>query len=172
MPEPNNNHIVEVLCAMWFEPVLNDWDSTYFGKYHDKILRKGFTEKQEQKQFELNFKIDPQTSNIPKNITESTQARMAFKNPSLGVAITLAPHYISFHKLAPYNNWDNLMTTIVTPFLSSYQELGLGKGLKEVQCLYLNRYLLDKGGHIGDIFNFVPLIEEGTETNLVFQAEI
>lgn len=170
MPD-NNNHIVEVLCAMWFEPSENEWDSTYFGKYHDKIIQEGFTQKQEQKQFELKFQIDPQTSENTKAVSEATQARMAFKNPAAASAITLSPHFISFHKLAPYTNWTDLMTNIVAPNLIHYQELGLGKGLKEIQCLYLNKYQLPKGGRISDIFNFVPLIEEGTETNLSFQAK-
>jgi hypothetical protein len=52
------SHVVEVLCSLKFEPSKNDWDSTYFGKFHDKIIPLGYTEKQEQKEmtFEVNVK--------------------------------------------------------------------------------------------------------------------
>ncbi len=167
MPE-TNQHIVEVLCAMWFDPKQNEWDSTYFGKYHDKIVGLGYTEKQEQKQVELRveFKAENPTSEIKEN-----GAKMVFRNPEQQTAIILTSHYISFHKLAPYDNWDYLVNTVVNPCFKLYQEIGLGRGLLEVQCLYLNRWSMLEGETISKYFNFLPLIEEGKESTVLFQAK-
>ena len=163
----HNEHIVEVLCAMWFEPEMNDWDSTYFGKYHERILSMGFTEKQEQKGFEVKFEIHP----VPSQEVTDSKIRMIFRNPKQKTAIILAEHYISFHKLAPYSSWENLMTDIVEPGLRAYREIGLGNGLKEVQCLYLNKHVLAKDESISSVFGFWPSIEEGFETNILFQTK-
>lgn len=163
----NNEHIVEVLCAMWFDPKQNDWDSTYFGKYHDKIVHLGYTEKQEQKQLE--FQLDLNIKNPNSQIKEGG-IRMIFRNPTLKTAIILTDHYISFHKMAPYDTWESLMQNVVEKGLILYQELGIGKGLLEVQCLYLNRWELEPDENVSKHFNFLPKISDGKEGNVSFQA--
>lgn len=162
-----NEHIVEVLCAMWFDPKSNEWDSTYFGKYYDKIVNLGYTEKQEQKQVELQLELNLKQSS---SHLKEGNTRMIFRNPDLKTAIILSDHYISFHKLPPYGTWEGLMETVVAKGLELYQELGLGKDLKEVQCLYLNRWELNDGEKISKYFNFLPSIENGKEANVLFQA--
>lgn len=163
----NNEHIAEVMCAMWFEPGANEWDSTFFGKYHTEILPMGYTEKQEQKQVE--FKIEMS----PKPVPEYTEGkiRMIFRNPTRRTAIILSEHYISFHKLAPYDTWEQLMKDVVEPGFELYQKIGLGKMLKEVQCLYLNRHTLLPDQNIKSVFRFWPSIEEGFESNILFQTK-
>jgi uncharacterized protein (TIGR04255 family) len=168
MPTNINEHIVEVLFAMWFDPKSNDWDSTYFGKYHDRIQPLGYTEKQEQKQME--FQLDLSTRQPNSQIREGG-IRMIFRNPTLKTAIILANHYISFHKLAPYNSWEDLMESVVDKGLQLYQELGIGNVLWEVQCLYLNRWELKADESISKYFNFLPNINEGKESNVLFQAK-
>jgi len=163
-----NEHIVEVLCAMWFEPTLNDWDSTYFGKYYSRITELGYTEKQEQKKVEVQLEIN---ANKPNPTVKEEGIRFIFRNPSEKTAIILSDHFISFHKMAPYNDWNSLMGKIVDPGLKIYKEIGLGKGLKEVQCLYLNSYKIRNDQMISDKFKFLPQIDDSKESSLLFQAK-
>lgn len=163
----NNEHIVEVLFAMSFNPNTNDWDSTYFGKFHDKISPLGYTEKQEQKKVEVKFEL---TADKPSPELKESGIRMIFRNPELKTAIILTDHYISFHKLTPYNNWDHLLDSVVAPAFELYQQLGLGKDLLEVQCLYLNRWELKAGETVSKYFNFLPTVENGLEENVLFQS--
>jgi uncharacterized protein (TIGR04255 family) len=167
MMPTNNEHIVEVLFAMWFNPQSNEWDSTYFGKYHDKILPLGYTEKVEQKQVELQVNLD---INQSAPVVKDNGIRMVFRNPQHKSAIVLADHYISFHKLAPYSTWDELMQMVEESY-KLYKDLGIGKDLREVQCLYLNKWELKSGESISRYFNFLPNIAEGNEANVLFQAK-
>lgn len=163
---PNHQQLTEVLCAVWFDPAQNDWDSTYFGKYYEKIAHLGYTDKKEQKQIE--FRLEPAKKNS--EYTEGNP-RMVFVNPVSNSAIILSAHFISFHKLHPYESWERLITEIANPGLKIYKELGLGKGIKEVQSLYLNRLLLTENEKITNHFNFLPTIEESVESNILFQAK-
>jgi len=92
-----SRELSEVLCAIWFEPPTNEWDSTFFGKYYEEVLKHGFTEKQELKQVEFQIKqgIDPPE-------VKEVEGRMVFKNPQKRCAITLAKNFISFHQLTPF----------------------------------------------------------------------
>ena len=96
---------------------------------------------------------------------------MIFRNPQLKTAIILADHYISFHKLPPYDTWESLMANVVKDGYRLYQEMGIGKGLMEVQCLYLNQWHLNPGESASNYFNFLHNIDEGTESNVLFQAK-
>jgi len=72
--------------------------------------------------------------------------------------------------LDPYTTWNDLMTNVVTPLLTIYKSLGLGKDIVEVQSLYLNKFDLGKGENISQHFNFLPIIEDSFESSIVFQA--
>jgi uncharacterized protein (TIGR04255 family) len=165
-----NTHIVEVLFAMWFKPNLNEWDSTYFGRYFERISALGYTEKQEQKQIEVKFEMGPKAG-TPPAIKEGNSIRMVFKNPTKKTAIILSDNFISFHKLPPYENWQHLMSEIVEPGFEAYKKLGLGKGLKEVQSLYLNKYVLDKDQSLASVIKFWPVIDQGFESGILFQTK-
>lgn len=163
----NNEHIVEVLCAMWFDSDPNEWDSTFFGKYYTEISQLGYTEKEEQKGFEFKIEIKP------KPVPEYTEgkSRMIFRNPTQKTAIILSDNFISFHKLAPYDTWEKLIAQVVEPGFEKYKKIGLGNHLREVQCLYLNKHTLGVEQSIASVFKFWPSIEEGFETNILFQTK-
>jgi len=167
---PNNQHLVEVLFAIWFDPSQNEWDSTYFGKYYERVESRGYTEKQEQKPVKV--KLDISHKNRQTEVTED-EPRMVFRNPTQKTAIILGNHFISFHKLAPYENWEKLIEEVVKPGLEIYFEMGLGRNMREVQCLYLNKYDLElaKGERISKYFNFLPTIDDSFETNISFQGK-
>lgn len=145
-----------MLLAVWFDPDSNHWDSTYFGKYHEEIESLGFTEKQEQNKVELKFEVGQAN---PPEVKEVGQ-RMVFRNPQVQSAIVLAEHYVSFHKLAPYYSWAQLMNEIVDPAYQLYQKIGLGKNIREVQCLYVNRFLFEANKPVSGFFTFLPRLEE------------
>lgn len=170
-----NHQLAEVLCGFWFKPESNSWDSTCFGKFYDKILKLGFSEKQEQKavQIKMEFKT---VEGAPATAPEMTEGdnRMIFRNPANNSAIILSANYLSFHKLPPYNGWDQLISDIVNPGLAMYREIGLGNDLVQVQSLYLNRYNLKPEDKLSEIFSFLPATESfgvGFEHNLVFQSQ-
>jgi len=166
----NNEHLVEVLCAIKFDPSQNEWDSTFFGKYHEIIEKRGFTEKKEQKQIEFDVEVSP--AQHPSNIKEGkSQIQMIFSNPTQKSAIILKENFISFHKLAPYSNWDTLIAEIVNPALLEYRSLGVGKGIVEVQCLYLNKYVIEKDKTISEYLTFLPIIPNSREAQVVFQGK-
>ena len=162
---PTDQHLVEVLFAMWFDPSLNPWDSTYYGIFYEKIQTIGYTEKQEQKQVKI--RVD-----VPKNETDLShdEPRMVFRNPNEDTAIILSKHFISFHKLAPYHSWERLFEVVVNPGLKVYNSLGLGKGIVEVQSLYLNKYELGNSEKASSVFKFLPTLDDGIESSINFQG--
>jgi uncharacterized protein (TIGR04255 family) len=162
----DNQHLAEVLCSVWFNPEENEWDSTFFGKFYDVVISRGYTEKKEQKIVEV--KVETQNKNA--NFSEG-KPRMIFTNNSLKAAITISDHFVSFHKLAPYENWSSLISEIAIPGLEMYRNIGLGKGkIREVQCLYLNRYEYYGAEKIAKRFKFLPDLPQASETNIFFQA--
>jgi hypothetical protein len=54
-----NHHLTEVICGFWFDPASNVWDSTYFGKYYEKIGALGYNEKQEMPLYGNYCKYEP-----------------------------------------------------------------------------------------------------------------
>lgn len=164
----NNAHIVEVLCALWFDEKTNDWDSTYFGKFHEKIEPLGYTIKEEKKKVEITVEL--KANNPIPQVTEG-QTQMIFRNPNLGTAIILSAGFISFHKLTPYKDFKQLLAEIITPILNIYYKIGQGNNLKEVQWLYLNKYSLSSDQKISSVLKFWPSIDDGVETNISFQTK-
>jgi len=171
----NDYQLQEVLCAFIFNPNLNAWDSTYFGKYYDAIQNLGFNEKQEQKGFELKFELKADAN---KKISEpqynEAEPKMLFKNAEKNYAILMANSYVSFHKLPPYERWENMMKDQIKPGLEQYFKIGLGKDLLQVQMLYLNKYEFDEKEKLSSKFSFIPSIEDfgiGIEKNLLLQSQ-
>lgn len=172
---PNSkHHLAEVLCGFWFDNDSNNWDSTYFGKYFEKVSELGFTEKQEQKAVQVKFDLNPTQKGASTSEMKEGEMRMVFKNPEINAAIILSRNYISFHKLPDYKGWDLLISEIVNPCLKAYREIGLGNNLVQVQSLYLNKYILKLDKKLSELFSFLPNTEDfgiGFEHNLVFQSQ-
>lgn len=170
-----NHQLQEVLCGFRFNSEKNSWDSTYFGKYYEVIQDIGYTEKQEQKGFEVKFDLKPDLNKkFPEAQYSEAEARMLFKNSSNNEAILMANNYISFHKLPPYENWEVMVKNQVEPGLERYKKIGLGNELNQVQMLYLNKYEFDEKEKLSDKFHFIPAIEDfgiGTEKTLQFQSQ-
>lgn len=165
----NNQHLVEVLCAIRFDPNKNDWDSTYFGLFYELVKNRGYIERKEQRQVGFQLNVKP-SDNQPIIKETPSQSRMVFSNLQLKSAIIMGENFISFHKLSPYENWEKLVVDIVQPGLEEYRQIGLGNGIIEVQCLYLNKYRLEAGESVTKYFNFFPNIPESKETQVSFQG--
>lgn len=171
-----SHNLTEVLCAFWFDPEKNPWDSTFFGKFHEKIEGDyGFKIKQEQKNIQFQFLVpaDP-TKHVTAPKQQELDSRMIFRNEEKQYAVMMAPHYISFHKLSPYDSFEKMKEEIIDPLVPIYKELGLGKGLKQAQMLYINGYSFGEGANLSDTFQFLPAIDKigiGTEKTLLFQAQ-
>lgn len=169
--------LTEVLCAFWFSPDNNDWDSTYFGKYFEIIKEKGFKFKEEQRAVQLNFQITPHDAGTglkTKPDYSEGEMRMIFKTEDRNKAIILSKNFISFHALGEYNGWDNFINELVTPFLQDYRELGLGKDTLQVQSLYLNNFNLPIEQQLSDVFSFIPNIfgfAPSSESSMVYQSQ-
>lgn len=173
--ENNKHHLTEVLCGFWFNPSSNVWDSTFFGKFHEKIEPLGYKDKQEQKGFQVKFELKAEAGqNVPFSEMNETEPRMVFKNTQSGFAIVMATNFVSFHKLAPYKNWESLMAEQVVPGMKEYHGIGLGNDVAQVQALYLNKYTLQIEDKLSDYFSFIPSVQEfgsGKENNLMFQSQ-
>lgn len=167
MNNPNKHLLTEVLCAVWFDQN-QPWDSTYFGIYFEKIRDLGFTNKQEQKGYQI--LIDPTKSNPNSQfVPPELESKFIFKNESKNRAIILARNYISFHQLAPYENWQTLINEIAMPGLDYYDKLGIGLNIIQVQSLYLNQYSLNLNENIGDYLNFLPNLDSTSiQENITF----
>lgn len=169
--------LTEVLCAFWFSPDGNDWDSTYFGKYFDIIKEKGFTIKEEQRAVQLNLQFKPHDSGSgikPETDYKEGEGRMIFRTEDKSKAIILSKHFISFHELGEYSGWDNLINELVTPFLKDYQSLGLGNSILQVQSLFLNSFNIPSETRLSDVFSFMPKLNDFTpssESNVIFQSQ-
>jgi uncharacterized protein (TIGR04255 family) len=166
------HRLAEVLCAFWFNPESNPWDSTYFGLYYEKLEKLGFTEKEEQKN--IQFKLDIKSKETPASEVSEGESRMIFKNHSKSSAIILSNNYISFHKLNPYQSWEKLLSEIVYPGFEIYESIGLGKDIIQVQALYLNKYELLIDEKLSNYFKFLPSIDDfgiGFERNILFQSQ-
>lgn len=174
MQTERKHQLAEVLCGFWFNPEQNPWDSTFFGKYFELIEKNGYTEKQEKQGYQVKFEIKSTETEPPVAQADKLEPRMVFKNPEKNSAILMASNYISFHKLPPYISWESLIEEQVKPGIARYYEMGLGKGLIQVQMLYLNSYTFEKDANLSDAFNFLPSVENfgiGKERNLVFQSQ-
>jgi uncharacterized protein (TIGR04255 family) len=166
---PNIQNLTEVLCSLRFDPLQNVWDSTYFGRYYERVAKRGYTEKKEQNNLEIPF--DPANSqNIQVGVPIPLKSRMIFSNPEMKSAIIMAEHFISFHKLETYESWDKLMTEIVFPGLEDYEAIGLGKGIIEVQSLYLNKYRIENYEDLNNRFAFLPVVVGATDSQITYQG--
>ena len=162
-------HIIEVYCSLTFNPNVNDWDSTYFGKYHDKLIGLGYTEKQEKKNINVHIDIKPGSQSLPPKREESIN--FIFRNKQKMSAILIGPHFVSFHKLAPYTNYKDLVDDILTPGLEKYKELGIGKELSKVQFTYINRMPIeDQFKGVYEKFKIIEPIEGVIEEAMNFQG--
>lgn len=174
MAEENKHFLVEVLCGFWFNQEQNPWDSTFFGKFFELIERDGYTQKQEQQGYQVKFEFTSADVEKPTAQTDKLEPRMLFKNPEKEMAILMAANYISFHKLVPYSSWEDLLVNQIKPGLERYSSIGLGKGLLQVQMLYLNKYVFSIDANLSDTFNFIPAVEKfgiGKERSLLFQSQ-
>ncbi|MDX2173969.1 MAG: TIGR04255 family protein [Bacteroidota bacterium] len=175
MANKSNHHLVEVLCAFWFNPSSNIWDSTFFGKYYEIINGLGYTEKTEQKAVKVKFELKPEfDKTFATQEADEGNSKMIFRDSKNGYAIIMSANFLSFHKVAPYKNWELLMKEQVIPGMKAYEEIGLGKDIVQVQALYINQYEIGKNDKISDYFKFIPSVSDfgiGQESNLVFQSQ-
>lgn len=160
--------LAEVICGFTFNPVGSKWDSTYFGEYYKKILNLGFSEKSEQKGVKVKVQVNLNSGTVKGNSSEqnnSAESRMIFRNSKDNSAIILSPNYISFHKLAPYNNWEDFLDRLIKPGISHYSELGLFGNLSSIGLLYLNQYEVPEEFELSDLFAFLPNVRiQGAES--------
>jgi len=168
------HQLAEVICGFWFDRIQNNWDSTYFGNFHEHIKTLGYSEKQEQKGFQIRLDFNLQTPENSRTTHDEMETRMVFKNPEKNSAVILAANYISIHKLPHYTNWENFYQNDVLEVLNQYFSLGLGNGLIQCNMVYLNQFLVDKAGSISELFGILPqlpVLSSGKQQNLIFQSQ-
>lgn len=149
----NNHHLLEVNCGFNFYDE-SSWDSTYYGQFYELIKSEGFNEKIERKGVQVTVK-DDKASASAKIASQEIEDQVIFKNNSKGLAIIIAKNKLSFHSIENYTNWQNFTTTFVLPMLEKYLNLGLGKGNFRVNCLYLNRFIIEEKERTSKYLSFV-----------------
>ena len=162
-----NKHLVEVNCGFQFNKETTPWDSTFFGRFYEKILSKGFTGKEERKGVQLKFEITKNNASFPSTEIDD---QVIFKN-STGMAILMAKNKISFHMLSNYTVWENFVNSLIIPFSEHYKSLGLGNGERQCNIVYLNRFTKNRGEDLSDYFKIVSPVDKslGEEANTVVQ---
>lgn len=154
----NNNHLIEVNCGFHFLDE-STWDSTYYGQFYELIKPEGFNEKLERKGIQVTIK-DDKASTGAKLASQEFEDQVIFKNKSKGLAIVIAKNKLSFHAIESYTDWQTFTTTLVLPMLKKYLNLGLGLGNFRVNCLYLNRFSVDKNERTSKYLTFVNDIQK------------
>lgn len=170
--EFTKHKITEAVCAFRFNPSQNPWDVTLFSGYYDLIKGEGFNKKQEIKPIQLNFQIKANEEPQPPNFQQG-ETQMVFKTDDEKYAILMGNNYISFHTLNHYPGWDIFKPKTVEICLNKYFSLGLGKGLQNVQMIYINNFDLESSKDLSDYLTFVPKMKdfgEGEETSHFFQS--
>jgi uncharacterized protein (TIGR04255 family) len=166
-PAYNNLHLIEVNYGFQFTSS-SPWDSTYFGQYYERIKEHGFTDKQERKGIQI------QLSNNPVQVIRSGQTvddQIIFKDPIKGWAIAMGKDKISFHIIKDYKGWDNFKQKLIIPFYQIYLDLGLGKGRRQSNMIYLNKFTKDISVNLSDYFTIIQGLDDsfGIEANTFIQ---
>jgi uncharacterized protein (TIGR04255 family) len=163
----NNLHLVEVNYGFQFTPS-SPWDSTYFGQYYERIKEHGFIDKQERRGIQIDL------SNSPVQVVRSGQTiddQIIFKNSIKGWAIAMAKDKISFHVIKDYSGWENFKNDLIIPFYEIYLGLGLGKGRRQSNMIYLNRFTKDVSVNLSNYFTIIQGLDSsfGIEANTFIQ---
>lgn len=170
--EFTKHKITEAVCAFRFDPIQNPWDITIFSNFYDSVKDDGFIKKQEIKPFQLSFQIKSDEEPKPPNFQQG-ETQMVFKTDDEKYAILIGNNYVSFHTLNHYPGWDMFKPKIIEVCLRKYFALGLGKGLANVQMIYINNFDLEANKDLSDYLTFVPKMKdfgEGEETTHHFQS--
>ena len=169
----SNLHLVEVNCGFQFHKETTPWDSTFFGRFYEKIIKYGFKGKEERKGFQVKFGIDARR-NLPISPTSEIEDQVIFKNND-GMAILMAKNKISFHIVRNYTIWEDFVSKLIKPFSEIYRSLELGNGERNCNLIYLNKFVKPSTGKLSDYFTIVsPLNEalDGIEINTVVQRVV
>ncbi|NDC42629.1 MAG: TIGR04255 family protein [Chitinophagia bacterium] len=153
MPPYSNKFVTEVACTFQFEEGEVVWDSAYFGQYFDKIKDLGFTTRQERKGFQLKIEGNVSEQLLTSVSEEGTQ--MVFQDLQRGFAIVLGRAHLSFHIVGTYKNWMSFEQSLLLPFYSLYEELGLYNHIASCNVLYLNKFLIGTSEKLADYFTAV-----------------
>ncbi|MEO6252107.1 MAG: TIGR04255 family protein [Ferruginibacter sp.] len=166
----SNKHLVEVNCGFHFPKETTQWDSTFFGRFYEKIINRGFTEKEERKGFQLVFGMQ---RNRPMVQQPEVEDQVIFKNKE-GMAILMGKNRVSFHVTQNYTVWNNFVDNFIKPYSEIYKTLGLGNGERGCNLVYLNRFNKSSSEPLSEYFKLVTPLDKslGTETNTVIHRVI
>ncbi len=142
-----NEHLLEVNCGFHFIDEQQNWDSTCFGIFYDKIKVLGFTDKVERKGIQITIGDGQDIKS--KIASQETEDQFIFKNPIKNNAIILSKNRVSFHSVK-YNGWDNFSREFIKPMFNKYRELNLGYGRFRCNVVYLNRFNFENNNKISD----------------------
>lgn len=168
----SNKHLIEVNCSFQFPQETTPWDSTFFGRFYEKIYELGFSEKEERKGVQVTFGM--QKNAMPIMPTTQIEDQVIFKN-NKGYAILMSRNKISFHIINDYYTvWEDFLNNLIIPYSRFYKELKLGNGIRECQLVYLNRFMRKKTENLTDYFTIAPAHnkELGIEVNNIVQRVI
>jgi len=163
-----NKHLLEVACTFNYELSEDDWDSSYFGVFYEKIKTKGFTEKEERKGIQIKF--NGSDKGLQNTSLKEVEPKMIFRNKTDGYAIVFGPNSISFNKLGNYTDWETFKNSFLIEFFKIFQELGLDIVIQNAQITYLNKFLIDSNNELSDYFKLISKINSfGVEQNCTIQ---
>jgi uncharacterized protein (TIGR04255 family) len=167
-----NKHLIEVVCGFQFTQEPLNWDSTYFGQLYEKIKVDGFTEKQERKGFQI--EVSPNSLDASKPVVSAGQTsddQVVFKNLKKGWAISMGKNKVSFHIVKDYTKWEDFRDQLIIPFYKIYLSIGLGKGRRQCNVLYLNNFTKPIEESLANYFTIISSLggEFGTETGSFVQ---
>jgi uncharacterized protein (TIGR04255 family) len=143
-----NPPVVEAVCTFTFDAD-KPWNFTIPGRLYDKV-KDAYPEEPEQQVFlQTNLAANPGESTAEVKV-EGTSARFAFKNgPKI---LSVMPHNISVHSLAPYEGWESLKGRACEAF-SAFREIVESADLVGVSLRYLNRvYIPERQFSFGEYF--------------------
>lgn len=166
----SNKHLVEVNFGFYFSQETTQWDSTFFGRFYEKIIPHGFLGKEERKGISIIFGLKGNISKMP---SQEVEDQVIFKD-NKGRAITMAKNKISFHIVSDYTVWDSFLNDFIKPLFAIYKQLGLGNGIRECNLIYLNRFSRSGTDNLSEYFKMVSPINHtlGIEENIVVQRVI
>lgn len=167
----SNSHLVEVNCSFQFPQETTQWDSTFFGRFYEKIKDKGFTEREERKGVEFTFGFRRNSLQLPQ--TTNVEDQVIFKD-NKGRAILMSRNKISFHIIKGYTIWDDFVNLFIKPYSEIYKSLELGNGIRECSLIYLNGFNKTSDLPLSNFFTIVPQHNSslGTDAGIAIQKVI
>ncbi|MDZ4758626.1 MAG: TIGR04255 family protein [Bacteroidota bacterium] len=156
----SNNHLIEVSCGFEFPEETTTWDSTYFGRYFEKIKSLGFNQRTERKGVQIKFEANLIDASKEPFTTSQAEDQVIFRDEEKGLAVLIGKGRISFHCVKNYMGWEGFLNEVIKPYSELYKTLDLGNGKRQCSIVYLNRFNKEVGDGLSDYFTLISPLEQ------------